>query len=54
MSKPRPLSAQALATLIQGVEEKGVTAKVVTPRVIITIMPPPSVEPANPADLIEP
>lgn len=54
MAKPRPLSAQALATLIQGVQESGITAKVETPRVIITITPPPNAEAANPADLIDP
>lgn len=54
MSRSRPLSAQALAALIQGVQESGVTAKVETSRVIITIAPPPNAEMANPADLIDP
>ena len=52
--KHSPLSAAALAALVDRVQETGCTAEVRGKRVEIIIRPAPKAKPVNPADLIEP
>lgn len=50
----KPISAAALAALVDRVQETGCTAEVKSKRVEIIIRPAPKKKPVNPADLIDP
>ncbi|SMX27261.1 hypothetical protein TRP8649_01364 [Pelagimonas phthalicica] len=53
MGAPR-ISAAIIKEAVAQVEETGVTVKIETKRTVVTISPPETLKPVNPADLIDP
>ena len=54
MAETRPISAAALAALVDQVSKTGCAAEVKSKKVEIIIRPPERSEHVNPADLIDP